>query len=174
MGRANIVLGDDNGKIAQVATSSCHREIPHVMNPIRVSETSDSLHILIGRLRMQLKRRGVDGMSKFIRNFKIADKNASGTVDVEELKRWLDMCDMKFKSSEVEQLFSHFDVDDSGCLSYGEFLVGIRGEMNLNRSQTVLFAFSSLDIYKTGCIKLDDVAQKYNAKSNAAVLAGIK
>ena len=34
-------------------------------------------------------------------------------------------------------LFNHFDEDKSGSISYDEFLIGVRGELNERREQLV-------------------------------------
>ena len=41
------------------------------------------------------------------------------------------------KASFSQGLFDYFDSDDSGSISYDEFLVGVRGEMNAGRARLV-------------------------------------
>ena len=81
---------------------------------------------------------------------------------------------MNFTEPETEELFKFFDEDAGGTITYDEFLVGIRGEMNTRRSQLVLLAFDILDADKGGFVDIDDIADKYNAKTNPDVISGKK
>jgi Ca2+-binding EF-hand superfamily protein len=42
-----------------------------------------------------------------------------------------------FSQAEISALFSYFDVDNSGTISYDEFLRSIRGPMNMARKKIV-------------------------------------
>ena len=83
-------------------------------------------------------------------------------------------CQLNFTEPETEELFKFFDEDAGGTITYDEFLVGIRGEMNTRRSQLVLLAFDILDADKGGFVDIDDIADKYNAKTNPDVISGKK
>jgi Ca2+-binding EF-hand superfamily protein len=61
-------------------------------------------------------------------------------------------------------LFSLFDVNQDGNISYDEFLRGVVGEMNQARKQLVRRAFEKLDRNGSGQVDLDEIKQLYNAK----------
>ena len=57
-------------------------------------------------------------------------------------------------SNELRSVFSSFDADGSGAISYDEFLLGVRGPMNERRVGLVLRAFAILDADKSGVIEV--------------------
>jgi Ca2+-binding EF-hand superfamily protein len=83
-------------------------------------------------------------------------------------------CQLGFTEPEQEELFKFFDSDAGGTITYDEFLGGIRGELNMRRAQLVLLAFDILDADKGGFVDIDDIADKYNAKTNPDVMSGKK
>ena len=71
-------------------------------------------------------------------------------------------------------LFSLFDVNQDGNISYDEFLRGVVGEMNQARKQLVRRAFEKLDRNGNGIVELDEIKQLYNAKQHPDVKLGKK
>ena len=71
-------------------------------------------------------------------------------------------------------VFDHFDADHGGSISYDEFLVGVRGELNERRQQLVLLAFKCLDKTGNNLIELDDIMDAYTADKHPDVIAGRK
>ena len=71
-------------------------------------------------------------------------------------------------------VFDHFDADHGGSISYDEFLVGVRGELNERRKQLVLLAFKCLDKTGNNLIELDDIMDAYTADKHPDVIAGRK
>ena len=75
---------------------------------------------------------------------------------------------------QCEQVFRIFDRDNSGEISYEEFLRTIRGSMNQFRENIARKAFKILDKDGSGVIDINDVRQNYNAKNHPDVKAGKK
>ena len=71
-------------------------------------------------------------------------------------------------------VFNHFDADRGGTISYDEFLVGVRGQLNERRQQMVLMAFKCLDKTNDNVVDMDDIMQAYNADQHPDVLSGKK
>ena len=71
---------------------------------------------------------------------------------------------MQVNPEEAFVLFSLFDVNQDGNISYDEFLRGVVGEMNQARKQLVRRAFEKLDRNGSGQVDLDEIKQLYNAK----------
>ena len=83
-------------------------------------------------------------------------------------------CRVGFEDRETKELFKFFDEDGGGTITYDEFLGGLRGQLSTRRAQLVLLAFDILDADKGGYVDIDDIADKYNAKTNPDVIAGKK
>ena len=129
---------------------------------------------LLKRLKINLKRRGADGIAGLARKFRIIDDDGSGTLNESEFNKCMKECKTNFTEEENKELFKFFDQDAGGTITYDEFLGGLRGELNLRRAQLVLLAFDILDKDKGGFVDIDDIADKYNAKTNPDVIAGKK
>jgi len=65
---------------------------------------------------------------------------------------------------QVGKVFSLFDRDGSGEISYDEFLRMVRGEMNPTRKKMALKAFSMMDKDGSGTLDINDIRGTYNAK----------
>jgi Ca2+-binding EF-hand superfamily protein len=137
-------------------------------------EMPESTRTLIKKMKMNLKRRGADGIAGLARKFRIIDKDGSGTLDLKEFQLCMKECQLPFTPVETEELFKFFDEDAGGTITYDEFLGGIRGELNMRRAQLVLLAFDILDSKKQGFVDLDDIADKYDAKAHPDVISGKK
>ena len=54
------------------------------------------------------------------------DDNGSGALDFLEFTKAIQECRLELTKQQLKHLFLYFDSDDSGTISYDEFLVGIR------------------------------------------------
>lgn len=79
-----------------------------------------------------------------------------------------------FSQAEISALFSYFDVDSSGTISYDEFLRSIRGPMNMARKKMVSQAFKKLDRDGNGWVDLSDIKGVYKADRHPDVKSGKK
>jgi Ca2+-binding EF-hand superfamily protein len=134
----------------------------------------ESTKVLLKRMKMNLKRRGANGIVGLARKFRIIDKDGSGELDINEFKLCMKECQLNFAVEETEELFKFFDNDAGGTISYNEFLGGLRGELNMRRAQLTLLAFDILDSKKQGYVDIDDIADKYDAKAHPDVITGKK
>jgi len=75
---------------------------------------------------------------------------------------------------EGQKLFSLFDLNGDGNISYDELLRGVVGEMNQFRQNFIKKAFSKLDKNGNGIIEIDDIKSTYNAKNHPDVKLGKK
>ena len=66
--------------------------------------------------------------------------------------------------AQTAKLFTIFDRDGSGEISYDEFLRNIRGEMNSFRKAIAMKAYKIMDSDKSGQLDINDIRQTYNAK----------
>jgi len=132
----------------------------------------------IGKVREILTKRsgGVSNLKSLGLQFKLLDSDASGILNRSELEMGLDKFMRGFgvnlSKAEVEELFKLFDVDNSGTITYDEFLKGIRGSMGPYRVEMVKLAFAQLDQRGRGVVTLEDIARIYDVSGNPLVKAG--
>lgn len=128
---------------------------------------------ILDNLRIQLKKRGATGILSLARLFKIMDDNNSGSLDMNEFIKAMKEAQVSDISDRaIKHLFRYFDVDDSGNITYDEFLVGVRGVMNVRRQSLVDMAFNIIDKDGSGEIDVNDMREAYNAKMHPDVISG--
>merc|ERR1712185_788665 len=69
----------------------------------------ESTKTLLKRLKMNLKRRGADGIAGLARKFRIIDDDGSGTLEMSEFKKCMKEMKTNFSDEENEELFKFFD-----------------------------------------------------------------
>jgi len=132
----------------------------------------------IGKIREILAKRagGTTSMKSMALQFKILDKDKSGSTDRAEFEIGFDKFTRAFGINitkyEFDELFKSFDLDNSGSVSYDEFIRGVRGGMNDTRINLVKAAFNVLDDSGDGIVTLEDIARKYDVSKNPLVKAG--
>jgi len=108
------------------------------------------------------------------RIFKIMDDDGSGYLDKQEFNKALKDYRVTVTPEEGNRLYSIFDLNRDGNISYDEFLRGVVGEMNQFRKNLVKKAFDKLDANKNGVVEIDDIKGVYNAKNHPDVKLGKK
>lgn len=132
----------------------------------------------IGKVREILTKRsgGVSSLKSLGLQFRLLDSDASGTLTRSEMELGLDKFMRGFgvhlSKAEIDELFKLFDVDNSGSVTYDEFLKGIRGTMGPARIEMVRLAFKQLDRRGAGVVTLEDIARIYDVSGNPLVKAG--
>jgi len=132
----------------------------------------------IGKVREILTKRsgGVSSLKSLGLQFRLLDQDGGGALNRSELELGLDKFMRGFgvhlSKAEIEELFKLFDVDNSGSITYDEFLKGIRGTMGLARVEMVKLAFAQLDQRGKGVVTLEDIARIYDVSGNPLVKAG--
>jgi Ca2+-binding EF-hand superfamily protein len=69
-----------------------------------------------------MKTKILDGVSTMKEAFKIFDRDSSGSVDRDEMRRVLSSYRIAYNERELDQLFAAFDRSGDGKFSYGEFV----------------------------------------------------
>jgi Ca2+-binding EF-hand superfamily protein len=129
---------------------------------------------VMDKFREKILSRGGKGILGLARQFKIFDDNHSMTLDLPELTKAIRDFRVDLSPNEIKVLFNLIDVDQSGEVSYDEFLREIRGDMNNARKKFVDQAFSKLDLDKSGVVEFSEIKQIYNVKKHPDVLSGKK
>ena len=122
--------------------------------------------------RNYLQAQGPMHVLSLARQFKIIDENGNKTIDFNEFSKAINNADLKVPQEAIEELFQSFDYDNSGAISYDEFMVRILGEMNERRIAVVKAAFNKIDLDKSGVVELNEVKRWFNTKNNPQVLSG--
>ena len=133
----------------------------------------NGLLLLIDRIKATLKARGPIGFTSLQRVFQTADINGDGTLCLAEFKTALQSMNMSLIEREVRLLFEYFDADDSKSITYGEFVKGLRDDLNESRLAVTLKAFKQLDIERNEKIDIGYLAGQYNAAQHPDVLSGL-
>ena len=141
-------------------------EIPKEENP--KEEVNDAFITF----KNYLKAQGPMHALSLARQFKIIDENGNKTIDFSEFSKGVKNAGLKVPPEALEELFQSFDYDNSGSISYDEFMVKILGEMNERRIAVVKAAFNKIDLDKSGVVELNEVKRWYNTKNNPQVLNG--
>jgi Ca2+-binding EF-hand superfamily protein len=139
-------------------------------------EARSALHDskVMDKFRERILARGGKGILGLARQFKIFDDNRSLTLDLQELTKAIRDFKVDLSPNEIKILFNIVDTDQSGEVSYDEFLREIRGDMNGARRKLVDQAFSKLDLDNSGAVEFDEIKKLYNVKKHPDVISGKK
>ena len=107
-----------------------------------------------------------------LRSLRIMDNNGDKRLSKAELKQGLQDFGVDLNLQELDHVFTYFDTDRSGCISFDEFLVGMRGEMNSRRLELVRQAFGILDKDSDGCVTIDELRRCYDCSKHPEVTSG--
>lgn len=136
-----------------------------------------SLNIM-ARIRegLSIRAGGFESLRAMARQFRIADRDDSGVLNRQEFDVafdiFLNCFKIKLSQADKNNLFTHFDRDQSGTVSYDEFVREIRGPMNSVRESFVQQAFAILDREGSGLVDERDVANIYDVSTNPSVKSG--
>lgn len=126
----------------------------------------------IEKLREVCLKRGVNGIRMIGRMFKTYDDNGSRMLDREELKNGLQEYGLSMSKDELDQLFTHFDKDGSGSISFDEFLVALRPPMSNSRVELIGKAFAKMDATGDGVITIEDLKKHYDVSQHPKYKTG--
>jgi Ca2+-binding EF-hand superfamily protein len=136
--------------------------------------SEEELKTAVGKFRAKLIQRGARGFIGLQRQFKIMDDNNSKTLDKDEFKKAVKDFRVGVSDEDIKTIWNHFDIDQSGEISYDEFVRGVRGPMNKGRQALVKKAFQILDRDGSGTVDSSDIKGVYNGSRHPDVLSGKK
>lgn len=96
------------------------------LNAVAQARGSGDISGIMEKLKQQLAMRGARGIIGLSRKFRIMDDDGTKSLSISEFKKGMRECSLDISEQEMNILFSHFDRDRNGCISYDEFLYGIR------------------------------------------------
>ena len=125
-------------------------------------------------VRNTINERGNYAIRGIGRSFRIMDDGGDGMLDHEDFRYGLQDYGVHLSDSEFKCLVQAFDENNDGLISFDEFLVNLRGELNDRRRNFISQAFAILDNTGDGQVTLADVQKVYNASEHPEVKAGKK
>jgi Ca2+-binding EF-hand superfamily protein len=126
----------------------------------------------IEKLREACLKRGVCGIKTIGRTFKIIDDNGSRMLDYEELKYGIKDYGLNMSKEELDALFQCFDKDNSGSISFDEFLQALRPPMSRSRLDLIDKAFVKMDATGDGVITIEDLKHYYDVSRHPKFKTG--
>jgi len=111
----------------------------------------------------------VRGLSKI---FKAMDSSGNNKLECEEFRNGLGEFGIDITSEDAQALMKRLDSNHDGSVDFQEFLRALKGDLNAARLDVIKRAYAKLDANGDGTVKLDDIAQLYDASKHPAVHAG--
>ena len=140
----------------------------------RSNVPSAGLQMIVNKVKSQLKKHGASGFVGLQRKFRIMDDNGDKTLDLGEFGKGMKELKMGLNDSEVRMLFTHFDGDGGGSISFDEFINGVRDPLNKKRLALVHLAFDVIDKDQSGVVEPKEMMSCYDASKHPEVIAGKK
>eukprot|EP00966_Prymnesium_polylepis_P241292 5580148-Prymnesium_polylepis.1 len=136
----------------------------------------DYVEDILDRLRASLKKRGAEGIRGLAKHFKICDTQPQdGTLNRDEFQKCMNINKMPLNADETDALFSVFDRDGGGGISYEEFLQALR-RLTPARRALVVRVFDVLDRSQPGGSKgkltVDAFKDVYSTSKHPKVQSG--
>jgi len=122
-----------------------------------------SVDDLVAEIKAKLLDRSANGIRGISRIFKAMDDNGNSQLDVDDFRWGFIDYGFNLTKEEAQELLSRFDRDNSGTIDFNEFLIFLRGDLNAGRLALIRAAYNKLDVNGDGQVKLDDIAQIYDA-----------
>jgi len=111
----------------------------------------------------------VRGLSKI---FKAMDSSGNNKLECEEFRNGLGEFGIDITPEDAQALMKRLDSNHDGSVDFQEFLRALKGDLNAARLDVIKRAYAKLDANGDGTVKLDDIAQLYDASKHPAVHAG--
>ena len=140
----------------------------------KISNKKNDDYSLIDIIRENLLKKGLRGLISMEGSFRLADKDNSQSVNIDDFKKIALSYKFGLNDEEIFNVFELFDKENTGKINYDEFIRNVRGPMSEKRKNIVAKAFDYLDYQHKGQLLLNDINDYYNAKDHPFVLNGKK
>lgn len=127
---------------------------------------------LVEKLRCLCLARGVSGIKRFGKTFRIMDDDQSGQLDFNEFRKGINDYGLHLDPTDVKALFDEFDEDGSGHINFNEFLTKLRPPMTRVRKELIEQAYQKLDKTEDGVITVKDLVSEYDVRHHPQFING--
>ena len=129
---------------------------------------------IIDQLRNKLISRGPKSIFNFQRMLSIYDYNHSGKISLENFTTIFLAYNLNFSISDIQNIFKHFDKEQTGSINYDLLTNSIIGQMNDRRKIIVQKVFDNFNKNDQSEVSMSEIKQKYNAWRHPDVVNGRK
>jgi Ca2+-binding EF-hand superfamily protein len=131
------------------------------------------INSLMTRIRARIVERGATGIKGIGRLFRIADDNRDQTIDLmTELPKLMNDIGVVLNKTELTELGRLLDRDNSGAITYDEFLYQMAPPLSQERVKWINAAFDKLDTDGSGHISIADIEATHNPDASQLVKMG--
>jgi Ca2+-binding EF-hand superfamily protein len=123
--------------------------------------------------RAVLQRCGAGGLHSLGRSFRILDDDGSRQVNINELSSGIADLGFHVEMKDLQILLAAVDKNNSGSLSFEEFVVAVRGDISPRREALINMAFDTLDRTGDGTVQADDICRCYDVRQHPEVQMGV-
>ena len=120
------------------------------INTISMPPPDEKTQAVIDNLHIDKKE-----IAQLWRRFTMYDKNQSGTIDVDEFYKMIH----EHKNVFADSIFELIDIDESGGLSFGEFVQAVATYCVFGMDDILKFCFYIFDKDKNGFIEMDGTTE---------------
>lgn len=120
-----------------------------------------------------------NSLAAFARRFRIMDRGAGGQskkgdgeCSTYELHIGLKQVGIDVDKKGCEVLLNAIDTNNNGSLSFDEFIIALRGDINPTRMKIIKLAFDQLRGGTSGSVTAQMMAEKYDVSKDPDVIAG--
>lgn len=125
---------------------------------------------ILSEIRQKILAKGIFGITDFVNLFnRYAVKGFLGRAETQWCLR---ENGQRLSEQETERIFKYFDKNGDGLISIHEFIEGVRGSLNTNRSCVVAGVWAELA--PEGKISTSELAEKFNLESSSDYKLGRK
>jgi Ca2+-binding EF-hand superfamily protein len=131
------------------------------------------INSLMTRIRARIVERGSTGIQGIGRLFRIADDSRDQVIDlVTELPKLMNDIGVVLNKTELTELGRLLDRDNSGTITYDEFLYQMAPPLSEERVKWINKAFDKLDTDGSGQISIADIEAAHNPAASQLVKMG--
>lgn len=140
--------------------------------PVKGGTPNAQAMAMIARVRHKILKRSGATFTGMRRSLRVMDTSGNHSLNAVELKEGLARYGIVLSDPEVSVLVKYFDKSGDGEVSIGEFVRGIRGDMNERRAALVHKAYKLIDKNCDGVVTLADIRGLYDVSRHPDVVSG--
>mmetsp|Transcript_33631 Transcript_33631/g.72907 ORF Transcript_33631/g.72907 Transcript_33631/m.72907 type:complete len:394 (-) Transcript_33631:301-1482(-) len=133
----------------------------------------DFSKIIVGEFKkLILKRGGSHGIHSLGRTFQLLDTNRNNVISSNEMEIGLNRLGLHMAKKDIDVLMRAIDKNGGKVVTFDEFMVAVRGDVNDRRLKLIKKAFMALDRDGSGIVDMKDILASFDVKHHPDVLQG--